>query len=144
VILEWLIRSAMRDMYPRTEHFPGIAECGDTEFIARFRRETSFLLWLGVVAGTWLYVLTPVLTVYVPLPSFLLPAALRDRHAQRITSTRIYLLRQAIFVLKMVAGLCWGASADVRQKIGLSPYLPDTEGYRVGDGVRRSVRPASP
>jgi hypothetical protein len=130
VLLEWLIRSAMRDLYPRTEYFPGIADCGDTAFIARFRRDSSWVLWLGVVAGMALYVLTPLFTVFVPLPSFLLPARLRDRHALRITSTRFYLPRQAVFLLKMVAGLCWGSHESVRAKIGLPPYPADPDGYR--------------
>ena len=34
--LQWLLRSAMRDLYPRTEHFPGIEDCDDTAFLARF------------------------------------------------------------------------------------------------------------
>ena len=135
MILEWLIRSAMRDMYPRTADFPGLADCGDTEFIVRFRREASYLLWIGVVAGMVLYVASPIFTVLVPLPSFLLPARLRDRHALRITSTRWYFPRQAVFLLKMVAGLCWGAHESVRAKVGLPPYPADPDGYRVAGGA---------
>ena len=129
MILEWLIRSAMRDLYPRSDHFPGIEDCGDTAFISRFRRESPFLLWIGVVAGTALYVATPVFTVLRPLPSFWLPARLRDLHAQRITSTTLYFPRQAVFLLKMVAGLCWGSHPSVREKIGLPAYGEDSGGY---------------
>ena len=135
MVLEWMIRSAMRDLYPRTEHFPGIADFDDTAFIARFRRESSGLLWLGVVAGMVLYVLTPIFTVFVPLPSFWLPARLRDRHARKIVGARFYLPRQAVFLLKMVAGLCWGAHPSVRQKLGLPPYPADPDEYRRGDAA---------
>ena len=137
---EWLLRSAMRQLYPRTEHFPGIEDCGDVEFVARFHRESAPLLWLGVSAGAWLYALTPLFTVLVPLPSFWLPRGLADKHANKIASLPIYLLRQPIFLVKMIAGLCWGADPKVREAIGLPPYGPDPDAYRQSDDVVRARR----
>jgi len=130
---EWLLCRAMRALYPRTAHFPGVADCGDAEFVARFHREAAPLLWLGVVAGTWIYTLAPLFTVFVPLPSFWLPAGLADRHAQRIATVPLYFVRQPVFLVKMVAGLCWGADAKVREAIGLPPLGDDPDDYRRGD-----------
>ena len=115
----WLLRSAIVMTYPRTLSLPGIEDYGLDEHLATFKREAPLLIWLGTVAGATLFHLTPLLTVYVPLPAFLLPARLKDRHAQRITGTRFYLLRQAIFLVKLCAGFCWGADPAVRKRLGL-------------------------
>ena len=63
-------------------------------------------------------------------PSFCLhspqpPRGLLDRHASRITTTRFYLLRQAVFLVKLAAGLCWGADPAVRARLAMAPYPAD-------------------
>jgi hypothetical protein len=126
----WLLRSAIVMTYPRTAALPGIEDCGLDEHLAKFKRETPRLVWLGTIAGAVLFHLTPLLTVYVPLPAFLLPAKLKDRHASRITGTRIYLLRQAIFLVKFCAGLCWGADPEVRKRLALPPLGKDPDTWR--------------
>lgn len=128
--MQWLIRHAMRALYPRTDELPGIEDTGDVAFLAQYRRETSFLMWLGLVAGTALFVMSPLVTIFVPLPSFLLPKKLLDRHASRVASSGIYLLRQSVFLLKLTAGLCWGSHPDVRAKLAMQPYEPDPEEWR--------------
>jgi hypothetical protein len=125
-----LIRSAMCDFMPATERLPGIADTGVTEFLHTMKRESGKVYWLGLVMGAWIYALTPLLTVYVPLPSFVLPAALRDRHASRILQSRFYLIRQAVFLVRLSAGLCWGRDPRVRQQLGLAAYAPDPGSYR--------------
>jgi hypothetical protein len=65
--------------------------------------------------------------VFVPVPAFLLPAGMRDRHARKIAGTSFYLVRQSIFLLKLAAGLCWGAHPEVRKRFALPP-LPDDPG----------------
>ena len=125
--MTWLVRSAVVALYPRTEALPGIEDCGVDDFLARFRAETTPLMWAGVVLGAVVFHLTPLLTIYVPLPAFLLPAGLKDRHAARITVTRLYLLRQAVFLVKLVAGLCWGSHPEVRRRFAL-PALPADPG----------------
>ena len=44
-------------------------------------------VWLSTVLGAVVFEMSPVMTVYVPLPSFLLPRRLRDRHADRMCRT---------------------------------------------------------
>ena len=117
-------------LYPRTEHFPGIADTDLDGFLRRFRHDASGLLRLGVYAAMVLFVITPLLTVYVPLPSFLLPRSMLDRHADRIATFPAYPLRSLILVLKLVAGLCWGAHPAVRERLGLPPLPPDPQGWR--------------
>lgn len=125
-----LIRSAMCDLMPATDQLPGIADTGVTEFLHTVKRESGQVYWLGLVLGAWVYALTPFMTVFVPLPAFLLPASLRDKHASRIMGTRLYLVRQAVFLVRLSAGLCWGRDPRVREQLGLSAYPADPGTYR--------------
>jgi len=126
----WLIRTAMLDMMPAHQNLPGLAATHLEDFLQKLYRETTFLVWLGLVLGAVLYTLSPLLTVYLPLPSFLLPATLRDRHADRICGTRFYLLRQSVFLLKMYACMCWGQDPQVRQLFSIAPYPEDPGSFR--------------
>ena len=99
-------------------------------FLRRFRRDAAGILRLGVTAGLVLFVLTPLFTVYVPLPSFLLSRRMLDRHADRIATFPAYPLRSLILLLKLVAGLCWGAHPAVRERLGLLPLPPDPQEWR--------------
>lgn len=132
--MRWLVRSAIVALYPRVERngvvVPGAADCGLDAFLTRFRAETPRLVWLGVLLGALVFHLTPLLTVFLPLPAFLLPAGLRDTHASRITSTRFYLLRQAVFLVKLPGGLCWGADPAVRKLLALPPLQADPGTWR--------------
>lgn len=120
----------MRALYPRTEALPGIEDCDLSGFLARYRRESSTLMWLGLSLGTLVFVWSPVVTVYVPLPSFLLPKALLDRHAFRAAYSRFYLLRQALLLVKLAAGMCWGQDPEVRRRFALAPYPEDPGTWR--------------
>jgi hypothetical protein len=117
-------------MYPRTEGLPGAEDCGIDEFLVRFRADTPFLMWLGVVLGAVVFHLTPILTVFVPLPAFLLPASLRDKHAYRVTTGGFYLTRQAVFLVKLAAGLCWGGHPEVRKRFALPENPADPDRWR--------------
>lgn len=130
-----LVRSACVALYPRTESLPGIEDTDLDAFLLRFRRESSFLLWFGVVLGAVVFALSPVLTTGVPLPAFLLPRGLRDRHATRIASHPIYLLRQAVMLVKLAAGLCWGAHPKVRAVFALPAYPAEPSAWRGSSGA---------
>ena len=126
----WLLRSAIVMLYPRIPGLPGIEDCALDEHLALFKRETPLLIWVGTIGGAMLFHLTPFMTVCVPLPAFLLPGTLKDRHAARITTTDFYLLRQAIFLVKLCAGLCWGADPEVRKRLALPPLGKDPGTWR--------------
>ena len=126
----WLVYTAVLILYPRTVLLPGAADCDMQAFLERFRREASPLLWLGVVAGAVLFHVTPIFTVHVPLPAFLLSDRLADRHAERIANSPIYLVRQSIFLVKLAAGFRWGAHPDVRARFALPPLADDPGTWR--------------
>lgn len=120
----------MVDLMPPVAGWPGVADTGVDTFLAQVRAETTAMIWWTLVGGALIYTLCPVLTVYVPLPTFLLPARLRERHAERAFSLDLYLPRQAMFLLKMYACMCWGQHESVRTRLGLAAYPPDPGTFR--------------
>lgn len=128
--MEWLVRTAMVAFYPRTAELPGLDDTDIGPFLSQFRRETTFLMWLGVVASALLFHATPLFTVFLPLPAFLLPASLRDRHAAKMGSANLYLVRQAMLILKLPAGLCWGRHPEVRKRFAMPAYASDPDTWR--------------
>ena len=71
-------RSAIVLLYPRTEGLPGAEDCDLDAFLERFRRETTPLMWLGVVLGAVVFHLTPFMTVFLPVPAFWLSPSLES------------------------------------------------------------------
>jgi hypothetical protein len=126
----WLIKFAMRTMMPRAAGLPGIEDTELDDFLRRMRRETDPVYWLGLVAGAVVFTLSPLLTVWVPLPAFFLPEKLRYRHAERLLAHPLYVLRQAAFLVRLSAGMCWGADPAVRARFALAPYAPDPGTFR--------------
>lgn len=137
--MTWLVRSAIAILYPRTDELPGAEDCDLDGFLRRFRRESTFLMWLGVVMGAVVFHLTPFMTVFVPLPAFLLPRSLADRHAYRITTGGLYLTRQAVFLVKLAAGLCWGAHPAVRARFALPALAADPGTWRASEKLAATV-----
>ncbi|MGZ3423643.1 MAG: hypothetical protein ACXVEE_37625 [Polyangiales bacterium] len=125
-----LMKFAMVTMMPRTEGLPGIEDCDLDGFLERMRRDSDALYWLGMIVGAWVYMLTPIVTVYLPLPAIMLPEKLLAKHSERIIASRIYLLRQAVFLVRLSAGMCWGADPAVRAKFALGPYASDPGTFR--------------
>jgi hypothetical protein len=125
-----LIKHAMRAMMPRTAALPGIDDTDIDGFLRRLRAESDALYWLGLVAGAWVFALCPLLTIYVPLPSFLLPAKLLDRHANAIQSHPLYVLRMTALLVRLSAGMCWGSDQRVRACFALAPAPADPGTFR--------------
>lgn len=128
--MRWLIRRAICALYPGSERLPPVAALDLDAFIERVRRESSPLFWTGVLLGALVFTLSPILTIGVPLPSVWLGKEALDRHADRVTSHRWYLIRQPVFLVKMVGGLAWGQHAKVRALNNLPAYPPDPGTWR--------------
>jgi len=123
--VSFLVRSAIVLLYPRTPELPGAEDCDLDAFLAQYRRETTTLIWTGVVLGALVFHLTPILTVKIPWPAFGLSPKRADEHAHKIASTDLYLVRQLIFLVKLVAGLAWGQHPEVRRRLALPPLPSD-------------------
>lgn len=126
-MFQTLLTSAVRTTFPATAGFPAV---DPAPFVAQMWREAPGLLRLAMAGSALAFHLTPLLTVFVPLPAFLLPAGLRDRHAHALATHSLYLLRQSMLMVKTVGGLSWGADAAVRKRLGMKPYPADPGSHR--------------
>lgn len=125
-----LARFAMAALMPPVDDLPGIEEAGLDLFLDELFDEAPPHMLAGLIAGSAVFVVSPVITIGVPLWAPLLPERLLDRHADRITRHPIYLVRQSAFLVKMMAGLCWGRDSGVRERFGLDPYPGDPGTWR--------------
>lgn len=114
----------------RLRGLPGVEDCDLHAFLRRYRREAPLHMWLGLVLGALVFQLTPLFTIGVPLWASALSAKSADRHAYAVTTSSVYLLRQLMFLLKMAAGLAWGADPVVRARLGLPPLAEDPGSWR--------------
>ena len=117
-------------MMPRTDALPGIGDTDVEGFLRRLRREAEPLYWVGLALGAVVLALTPLITIGLPVPAFLLPRRLLERHAQRALSHPIYAVRQAVYLVRLSAGMCWGADPAVRARFALAPYPADPGTFR--------------
>jgi hypothetical protein len=133
-----LVRLAMVAFFPSVDDLPGLADLGVREKIARLRRESTLLLWTGIVASSLFFQLSPILTVHKPVPAGLLSEEDLDAHAFKLATHRVYLIRQLVLLLKLMAGVFWGESPEIRAFLHLPAYPADP-------GTRRvEARPTAP
>ena len=128
--LRWLIRFAFACVLPRTEQLLGVEDTDVDGFIRAYLAETHPLMKIGLYLATLVFVLSPLITIGVPLPAFLLPASWRDAHARRAASHPFYVVRQLVVLLKLAAGFCWAGDPEVRRRLGLQPLGPDPGTFR--------------
>ncbi len=123
--MQWFIRYAICAIFPSGRTLKGADQTALKPFVAQFLRETNLTMKAGLWLAALLFTILPLFTVFLPLPAFLLPRKLLDKHADKLMTSRIYLLRSLVFTLKMVGGICWGMDADVRKKLGVAPLGAD-------------------
>ncbi|HVY44245.1 MAG TPA: hypothetical protein VHB21_00140 [Minicystis sp.] len=123
--MEVLVSFALAAFFPRDGDLPGLAELGLDEKVAKLRRESTTLFWAGLVGAALFFQLAPILTLKLPIPAALLSPEQLDLHAQRIASSRVYAIRQILVLLKLVGGVFWGQSPEIRAFLALPPYGDD-------------------
>ncbi|MDP6410010.1 MAG: hypothetical protein QGI46_11585 [Planctomycetota bacterium] len=109
---------------------PGIDPDRCAELIERLRCEAPLLIRFSLHASVAVFLLSPLVTVGRPCPASWLSAENLDRHTARMARHPSYLLRQAMLMIKTVAGLCWGADPAVRRALGMEPYPAETGEWR--------------
>ncbi|MEO5728595.1 MAG: hypothetical protein ABIV93_16475 [Byssovorax sp.] len=120
-----LVRFAMVAFFPRMDDLPGLAELDVDAKIADFRRESTWLMWTGVVAAALVFQLAPILTLRRPWLAVSLTPEELDLHAHQLSSHPFYELRQLIVLLKLTGGMMWGQSPEVRAFLDLPAYPAD-------------------
>lgn len=126
----WLVKFAMRAMMPRTDKLPGIEDTDLDGFLERLRRDAEPLYWIGLVAGGVVFAITPLVTIGAPLPAFMLAPEQLQRHTDNLLSHPFYVLRQAAYLVRLSAGMCWGADPKVRARFAMGPYPADPGSFR--------------
>lgn len=128
--MSWFTHFAMRTLMPSGGKLKGMDETDYKGFLKNFGREAPLLMRIGFTASVLLFVFGPVLTVYLPVPAFLLPAGLLDKHTQRMCDHPVYVIRMSTYLVKMVAGIGWGMDPEVRASLKVPPLEADPGTWR--------------
>ena len=131
--MPWFSKQALVAMMPSSPTLKGVADTGLDDFLRRFLSEAPALLRVGLYASALLYHITPLITVFVPLPAFLLPEKLRERHTRKLCAHPVYPVRMSTFTLKMVAGLCWGNDPEIRKRLNVRLNGGDPGTFQEGE-----------
>jgi len=123
--VSWFTRFAIVAIFPPTDALPGVADTGLAAFLRDLHATAPLAMRFGLWLATVLYMITPLFTVWLPVPAFVLRGRLLERHTARLCASRFYAIRQLVYLLKMIGGLCWGEHAEVRKRFGRPPLEPD-------------------
>lgn len=125
----WIIFSLIASV-PRYQDLPGIADTKVEAFLEKLQAEAPGTFYLGLRVASIIFVLSPLLTVGIPLPAQWLSKSKLNKHAEKISESPIMLIRQMMMVQKMMAGLCWGEDEKVRAYYGMEPYQENPGTWR--------------
>ncbi|NCG21854.1 MAG: hypothetical protein GWP91_22785 [Rhodobacterales bacterium] len=130
-VIRSLVHFSVTPFFPAEGELPGGEELGLRAFIPQMLEDSSWLLWIGIVASSAAYVACPLFTIYCPVPAFFLSGDRLNAHTEAMADHNNYTIRQAAFLLKMVGGLHWARTDAIRNKWHLQPYEADPDGWRV-------------
>ena len=128
--MQWLERFALITVMPASPELPGIEDTDLSGFLTRFHAEAHWLHRLGFFASALVFMLSPLITVGIPVPALFLNRRLRERHANRVADHPLYLMRQTMMILKTIGAMGWGMDARVRERLGVPIYGPDPGTWR--------------
>lgn len=124
-MMQKLATWAFAATFPTTGKLPGLDILDPAPFLRTFTREAPLLIRGMLYLSLLVVLLTPLLTVGIPLPAVWLSPSRLEKHLHRLAHHRIYLLRQTMLMVKTVGGLAWGAHPQVRGALGIPAYAPD-------------------
>ncbi len=128
-----LVKFVMNETMPSHDGMPGVADIQADLFLDDFGKHAHLLMRIGFRLAVLVYVFCPIFTIGVPLPANVLSKEKREAHLQAYSSSRSFLLSQTWLLIKMITGMCWGMSPEVRAYFGYQPYDPELGGFREGD-----------
>jgi hypothetical protein len=108
--------SILAAMIPRLDSsgLPGLAELDLTGFHERFDLAAPPLLRFGIRAAVWFLIFAPPFLIGRFAPFSRLSAEDRDRVLDRASRHRLYLVRQLLLTLKLVASFAYFQDPRVR------------------------------
>ncbi len=128
--MRWLTRKVLLEILPPNGALPGLESIDLDTFLMDFNREAPLLMRVALFLSVMVFVFSTPITVFLPWPSLWLPRALRARHTKRLATHRIYVVRQTMTMLKMIAGMAWGQDPAIRELLHLRAYEPDPATWR--------------
>ena len=128
--MRWITRNVLLNVLPAGGPLPGLDEVDLDQFLINFRRDAPLLMGVALSLSVLIYIFSTPITVFVPWPALWMPRGLRARHTERLAQHPIYVVRQTMTMLKMVAGMAWGQDPAVRQRLHLEAYEPDPATWR--------------
>jgi hypothetical protein len=136
--VENLVRFALVALFPRVDDWPGLAELGVDDKIAALHRDATWLFWIGLVGAAIFFQLSPLLTLRKPLLAVWLTPDELDAHAYALGTHRSYLVRQIVMLLKLMGGLFWAESPEIRTALQLPAYPVDPGTRRIEPMITRA------
>ncbi len=95
------------------------------DFLDSYLRRVPFQAAIGLRAAIWAITWLPVVFVGVPLPADRLSPSTREKYLERWAHSKLYLLREAFYLLKAISLMGWGAHPAVRERMGLGPMAAE-------------------
>jgi hypothetical protein len=108
----------------------GLFDDRSEAFWLEFKRSSAPTWRLGLRLALFVTTWVAPLLILRPPPLTLYSRSTRERALRAMGSSRFYLLRQTLQLLKTIASLCYGADPRVRQAVGY-PVLPGDTSYRL-------------
>jgi len=124
---------AMNEAMPPHGDMPGIIDTDVEAFLIEFNNHAHPIMRLGFFLAVWIYVLSPVFTIGIPLPAFWLSQKKREEHLKKYSGSRSFIFSQLWMLHKMITGMCWGADAKVRTYFCYEPYEAELGDFKKGD-----------
>ena len=128
--MRWLTRKVLLEILPPHGALPGLESVDLDAFLRGFSRDAPLLMRIALVLSVMIFIFSTPITIFLPWPSLWLPKAARDRHTARLANHPIYLVRQTMTMLKMVAGMAWGQDPAIRERLHLDAYDADPGTWR--------------
>ena len=128
--MRWLTRRVLLEILPPNGALPGLESIDLDEFLVGFKQDAPLLMRIALFLSVIIFVCSTPITVFLPWPSLWLPKGLRARHTARLAQHPIYVVRQTMTMLKMVAGMAWGQDPAIRARLQLKAYEPDPATWR--------------
>ena len=127
-----ILRFVMNATMPAYDDMPGNKDTKIDAFLDEFAANAAPIIRLGFYAAAVVYVISPIITLKVPLPAFLLSSEKQVLHMEKYSESRNVIMAQLWMLQKMISALCWGMDDAVRAYFGYQPFEGDPGTFQSG------------
>jgi hypothetical protein len=124
---------AMNEVMPSHGDMPGVIDTSVDDFLNEFKKHAHPIMRLGFFLAVWIYALSPIFTIGIPLPAMWLSEQKRKAHLRKYSSSKSFVFSQLWMLQKMITGMAWGMDDKVRAYFGYEPYPEELGLFKKGD-----------